>query len=44
MSCIASRRENDGLSLGQGGEIPFLAAYLDASNALREDPELEKQV
>jgi hypothetical protein len=28
----------------QGGEAAFLAAYLDASNALRENPELEKQV
>ena len=28
----------------QGGELPFLAAYLDASNALRENPETEKQV
>ena len=29
---------------GQGNEMAFLAAYLDASNALREDPDLEKQV
>ena len=28
----------------QGQESPFLAAYLDASNALRENPDLEKQV
>ena len=28
----------------QGQETAFLAAYLDASNALRENPDLEKQV